>query len=80
MKKILQFILNTLWRIQFKKVPYNGKPIYGHHCRECVAGKRFFCGDFYCPLEKLYTRKFEWRFEWMWYQKMLENGAHKITA
>jgi hypothetical protein len=77
LKKLLQLILNGLWRIQFKAVPFEGPN--GYHCRNCVAGQRFFCGSFYCPLDEVPTKRFEWRFNWKWYQKFLAYGAHKLN-
>ena len=73
-----RWVVNLLWRIQFKTVPFEGPS--GYHCRDCVAGKRFFCGSFYCPLWEVPKGKFEWRFECGWYQKALEYAAHKLNS
>ena len=69
MKKLFRPIMNLLWRIQFKKELFSG-PV-GYHCRDCSAGKDYFCGNFYCPVEKEPQGKLTYKFEWKWYKRLL---------
>lgn len=46
---IKTFILDIIWRLQFKKVPYEGKFKPGR-CIDCDGWKgEITCADRYCP-------------------------------
>ena len=68
-KKILQPILNFLWKIQFKKIKFDGPRNY--HCRDCKAGFDFYCGDFCCPIEEEPQTMLTYRFKNKTYQNLL---------
>ena len=76
-RKLLLWILNVLWRIQFKEVPYHG--FKGYTCRECIGGDDFWCGEFYCPVEWKANSKLEWRFKSERYQKILKKWRTSIS-
>lgn len=70
MKKILLWLLNLLWRIQFKKELFAG--LFGYHCKECKGGDDpTWCGKFYCPVEKKPFGKLVLRFESVRYRMFL---------
>jgi len=75
-KGIKLWFLNLLWRAQFKKELFTGRK--GRHCEECVCGRCFYCGDFYCPVEEEPYSKMVWRFENVWFIKKLNKWRTSI--
>lgn len=68
-KKIMHWLLNLLWGIQFKKVDFEG--VKGYHCGKCHAGVDPYCELFYCPIEDEPMKVLRFRFKSKLYQKIL---------
>jgi|WetSurSiteA1Bulk_404760.scaffolds.fasta_scaffold876168_1 hypothetical protein len=71
-------LLNYLWKLQFKKVPYSGKPAY--KCRDCKAWQReFYCLDYELECDEIENFNYERRFKTNLFFNLLDKWKTLIS-